>query len=71
MCAGKTEKRKEDKLIAWVRMAVADAAAAEAATLMTGARSVVLTSLAQYLLLGVFFRILLLVAKVAIIPRKT
>jgi hypothetical protein len=52
-------------------MAVADAAAAEAATLMTGARSVVLTSLAQYLLLSVFFRILLLLAKVAIIPRKT
>jgi hypothetical protein len=39
-------------------MAVADAAAAEAATLMTAARSVVLTSLAQYLLLSVFFRIL-------------
>jgi hypothetical protein len=55
-------------------MAVADAAAAEAAeaaTLMTGARSGVLTSLAQYLLLSVFFRILLLVAKVAIIPRTT
>jgi hypothetical protein len=52
-------------------MAVADAAAAEAATLMTGARSGVLTSLAQYLLLSVFFRILLLIAKVAIIPRPT